>query len=42
MSQIETTTQAPYAAPSVTSYTEVELFSLMEAWGVSGGLTLES
>ena len=34
MSQIETAT--PYVAPSVTSYTEVELFSLMEAWGVSG------
>ena len=38
MSQNNTTTQAAYVQPSVTSYTEVELFSLMEAWGVSGGL----
>ncbi len=25
-----------YVAPSMTSYTEVELMAQMEAWGVSG------
>lgn len=39
MSQNNTTAQAPYVKPAVTSYTEAELFSLMEAWGVSGRLT---
>lgn len=36
MTNITATTPAPYAAPTVTSYTEAELFSLMEAWGFSG------
>ena len=36
MSQNNTTGQAPYVKPVVSSYTEAELFSLMEAWGASG------
>jgi len=36
MSQSKTTAQAPYVKPTVSSYTEAELFSLMEAWGASG------
>lgn len=31
-----TNATAPYVQPTVTSYTEAELFSLMEAWGFSG------
>ena len=36
MSQNNTTALAPYVKPTVSSYTEAELFSMMEAWGVSG------
>ncbi len=36
MTETNAAAQAPYVQPAVTSYTEAELFSLMEAWGFSG------
>ena len=41
MIQNETAAQVPYMAPTMTTYTEAELFAQMEAWGVSGRINVK-